>query len=203
VKPFYQISEIVIEKETTENIFNDVFLMLYHFFSDKREFRTVEDVDKIMKKINDFITRKYPEFKFFNDEEREEQIRIYLESFSHFIDQNEGKINNIFKDEQYHPFLSNWIMNLETSLEAFSESFELFISKKNKIIRSSSRAVDGLFNHLFNLIKAIFLVLYRIVEQIYMISEKISYSHEDEIDYLLNDIVYLENIQRQINSSFK
>lgn len=203
IKPFQEISEIVIEKEASEKIFGEIFMILYDFFSDKKEFRTILDVDKIMKKINDWIARKYPEYDFFEDEKKEEYSRIFLDTFSHFINRNQAEINEVFKDEKYQPFLSNWIMNLETSIEAFSESFDLFIAKKNIIIRKSTRAVDGLISHLFDFIKALFLVLYRIVEQIYMISENITFSQEDEIDYLINDIVYLENIQRQINNSLK
>ena len=204
VEPFHQISELVIEKETNKEIIMEAFLILHDYFNDdKKKYRTISDVDRVMKIINDKITRRYPESEFFTEEEKEEQSQLFINSFGNFIENNKDNINRTFEKNQFEVFISHWIMNLDTSLEIFAESFELFLSKKNKILRLSSRAVETLFGRFFDLIKSIFLVLFRIAEQIFMIFNNEPFNIENEIDYLLNDIVYLENIQRQINSSFK
>lgn len=204
VEPFHQISELVIEKETNKEIIMEAFLILHDYFNDdKKKYRTISDVDRVMKIINDKITRRYPESEFFTEEEKEEQSQLFIDSFGNFIENNKDNINRTFEKNQFEVFISHWIMNLDTSLEIFAESFELFLSKKNKIARLSSRAVETLFGRIFDLIKSIFLVLFRIAEQIFMIFNNEPFNIENEIDYLLNDIVYLENIQRQINSSFK
>lgn len=203
VEPFRQISELVIEKETDDTFVMKSFEILYNYFNDKKEYRTLSDVERVMKSINDVVTKKFPEFDFFSGEKKEEQSKIFIDSFKNFIEENEENINRAHEKKRFEPFLSHWIMNLNTSLEIFDESFELFIAKKHKILRSSSRAVEKLFDSVFDLVKAIFLVFFRIAEQIYMISNDVDFVVEEEIDYLLDDIVYLENIQRHINSSLK
>ena len=203
VEPFRQISELVIEKETDDTFVMEAFEILYNYFNDKKEYRTISDVDRVMKSINDVITKKFPDFDFSSEEKKEEQSQMFIDSFKNFVEKNEENINRTYEEKRFEPFLSHWIMNLNTSLEIFDETFELFIAKKHKILRSSSRAVEKLFDRVFDLVKAIFLVFFRIAEQIYMISNDIDLDVEKEIDYLLDDIVYLENIQRQSNSSFK
>ena len=203
VEPFHQISELVIEKEIDDTIVIEAFEILYNYFSDKKKYRAISDVDRVMKGINDVITKKFPDTYFSSTEKKEEQSQIFIESFKNFIEKNEEDINRTYEEKRFEPFLSNWIMNLNTSLEIFDESFELFIAKKHKILRSSSRAVENLFDRFFDLVKAIFLVFFRIAEQIYMISNDVDFDVEKEIDYLLDDIVYLENIQRRINSSLE
>ena len=203
VEPFNRISELVIEKKTAREFLKTFFDTLYTNFSDNKEYRSISDVDRVMKLVNETLVKQYPDREFLKEEQKEEYTQLFIDTFKNFLDEKDEEIDQMFGKGQFEPFLSHWIMNLDTSLEIIDESFNLFIIKKRKILRSSSRAIERLFDHLFDLIKALFLVLFRIAEQIYMISNGIDFDLEKEIDYLLNDIVYLENIQRQCNASLK
>lgn len=202
VKPFSQISELVIESKTKPNLIEIILQGLYDFFQDKKEFRTISDVDRVLKLLDPIIQEEGYKLESFTEEEKEEQSREIIETFGGFIDENQEDIEKTSLNPDFEPFLSHWILNLDTSMKIFSETFEMFEIKKRRMERFSKRGLQKLFDRLMDLMKALFLVLYRITEQIFILIKKLPYTLEDELDYLLNDIVYLENIQRYVIKSF-
>jgi len=202
VKPFSQISELVIESKTKPNLIEIILQELYNFFQDKKEFRTISDVDRVLKLLDPMIQKEGYKLESFTEEEKEEQSREIINGFGDFIDENQEDIEKSSLNPNFEPFLSHWILNLDTSMKIFSETFEMFEIKKRRMERFSKRGLQKLFDRLMDLMKALFLVLYRITEQIFILIKKLPYTLEDELDYLLNDIIYLENIQRYVIKSF-
>lgn len=202
VKPFSQISELVIESKTKPNLIEIILQELYDFFRDKKEFRTISDVDRVLKLLDPIIQEGGYKLESFTEEEKEEQSREIIKGFGDFLDENQEDIEKTYLNPNFEPFLSHWILNLDTSMKIFSETFELFEIKKRRMERFSKRGLQKLFDRLMDLMKALFLVLYRITEQVFILVKKLPYTLEDELDYLLNDIVYLENIQRYVIKSF-
>lgn len=202
VKPFSQISELVIESKTKPNVIEIILQELYDFFRDKKEFRTISDVDRVLKRLDPLIQEEGYKLESLTEEEREEQSREIIEAFGGFLDENQENIEKTSLNPNFEPFLSHWILNLDTSMKIFSETFEMFEIKKRRLQRFSKRGLQKLFDRLMDLMKALFLVLYRITEQVFILVKKLPYNLENELDYLLNDIVYLENIQRYVNKSF-
>ena len=202
VKPFSQISELVIESKTKPNLIEIILQGLYDFFQDKKEFRTISDVDRVLKLLDPIIQKEGYKLESFTEEEKEEQSREIINGFGDFIDENQEIIEKTSLKPDFEPFLSHWILNLDTSMKIFSETFEMFEIKKRRMERFSKRGLQKLFDRLMDLMKALFLVLYRITEQVFILIKKLPYTLEDELDYLLNDIVYLENIQRFVIKSF-
>lgn len=202
VKPFSQISELVIESKTKPDLIETMLQELYAFFRDKKEFRTISDVDRVLKRLEPIIQEEGYKLESFTEEEKEEQSREIIEGFGGFLDENQEDIEKAYLNPNFEPFLSDWILNLDTSMKIFSETFEMFEIKKRRMERFSKRGLQKLFDRLMDLMKALFLVLYRITEQVFMLIKKLPYTLENELDYLLNDIVYLENIQRIVIKSF-
>lgn len=202
IKPFSQISELVIESKTKPNIIEVILRELYAFFQDKKQYRTISDVDRVLKQLEPIIQGEGYKFGSFTEEEKEKQSRDIIQDFDNFLDTNQEEIEKSYLNPDFEPFLSHWILNLDTSMKIFSETFEMFEIKKRRMERFSKRGIQKLFERLMDLMKALFLVLYRITEQIFILTKKLPYTLEDELDYLLNDIVYLENIQRFVIKSF-
>lgn len=202
VKPFSQISELVIESKTKPNLIEIILQELYDFFQDKKEFRTISDVDRVLKRLDPIIQEEGYKLESLTEEEKEVQSREIIKGFGGFLDENQEDIEKISLNPNFEPFLSHWILNLDTSMKIFSETFEMFEIKKRRMERFSKRGLQKLFDRLMDLMKALFLVLYRITEQVFILVKKLPYTLEEELDYLLNDIVYLENIQRYVIKSF-
>ena len=202
VKPFSQISELVIESKTQPNLIEIILQELYAFFQDKKEFRTISDVDRVLKRLEPIIQEEGYKHESLTEEEKEEQSRDLIRDFDSFLDVYQEEIEETYLKPDFEPFLSHWILNLDTSMKIFSETFNMFEIKKRRMERFSKRGFQKLFDRLMDLMKALFLVLYRITEQVFILIKKLPYTLEDELDYLLNDIVYLENIQRFVIKSF-
>ena len=202
IKPFSQISELVIDSKTKPNFIEVILGELYTFFLDKKEYRTISDVDRVLKRLEPIFQEEGYKLKSFTEEEKEEQSRDIIRDFENFLDMYEEEIEESYLNPEFEPFISHWILNLDTSMKIFSETFEMFEIKKRRLERFSKRGFQKLFERLMDLMKALFLVLYRITEQIFILTKKLPYTLEDELDYLLNDIVYLENIQRFVIKSF-
>jgi len=202
IKPFSQISELVIESKTKPNVIEIILQELYTFFEDKKEFRSISDVDRVLRHIEPIIKEAGYKLEAFTEEEKEEQSRELIQSLDSFIDVHQKEIEESHLNSDFEPFMSHWILNLYTSMKIFSETFGMFETKKRRMERLSKISFQNLFDRLMDLMKAVFLVLYRITEQIFILTKKLPYTLEDELDYLLNDIVYLENIQRFVIKSF-
>lgn len=202
IKPFSQISELVIDSKTKPNFIEVILGELYTFFQDKKEYRTISDVDRVLKRLEPIFQEEGYKLEAFTEEEKEEQSRDIIRDFENFLDVYQEEIEETYLNSEFEPFISHWILNLDTSMKIFSETFEMFEIKKRRLERFSKRGFQKLFERLMDLMKALFLVLYRITEQIFILFKKLPYTLEDELDYLLNDIVYLENIQRFVIKSF-
>ncbi|KKK41719.1 hypothetical protein LCGC14_1391440 [marine sediment metagenome] len=202
IKPFSQISNLVIERKTKPNIVEVILQELYNFFLDKKEYRTISDVDQVLKILEPIFQEVGYNLESLTDEEKEERSRDIIQEFENFIDMHQEEIEKSCLNPDFEPFLSDWILNLDTSMKIFSETFELFEIKKRRMERFSKRGIKKLFERLMDLMKALFLVLYRITEQIFILLKKLPYTLDDELDYLLNDVIYLENIQRFVIKSF-
>ncbi len=203
IKPFSQISKLVIESKTKpKNIIEVILRELYTFFQDKKKYRTISDVDRVLKRLELIIQEEGYKLESLTEEEKEEQSRDIIQDFENFLDEHQEEIEKSFLNPDFEPFLSHWILNLDTSMKIFSETFKMFEIKKRRMERFSKRGIQSLFERLMDLMKALFLVLYRITEQIFILTRNLPCTLEDELDYLLNDIIYLENIQRYVIKSF-
>jgi len=200
IDPFRKFSDIIIEKRTSEEIFELVLNELLSYFKDIKEHRSIYDVDEVIKKINKDLYGK--DLEVIDKDSIEEETERILDSLENLIEKNSEKIEKTIQNPLMEKMMNYWISNLAIIVEILSESLRAFKIKERWLKRMSDRIKHHLLNKLLDLFKAIFLVLFRIVEQIYMIYNGQEFDPDDEINFLIEDVVYLENIHRKVLDAF-
>jgi len=191
------MTNIKIKREISENIFEPILASLFQYFQEIKEHRTIRDVDNAFNEIKDKIDLN--DLKSLNDDDIEEQIEEVKTYADDLYIKNRENIELTFKNPKAKNFITYWISNLDLTLNILHDSIKILKKQKKRQIfiqRQSKRAREYFLFKLENIVKAVFLVVFRIVEQIYMIIENKNFDVEQEIDYLIEDVVYLKNIQR-------
>jgi len=192
--PFHKSIDLIVEKRTPDNLFQEILGALLNFFSEIKQHRTILDVEEAFKKIEEILNLK--NLEDLDDESMAEESDILKGDLKDFIANNIEKINLSIDDGQTGFMVNYWISNLEIAFETFGSALKEFRRKYRFLSKKSSRAKDLLKDKLNRIYKALFLVFFRIMEQIYMISENMKFIPDKEISYLIEDVVYLENIVR-------
>ncbi|MBY9007371.1 MAG: hypothetical protein KGD63_11505 [Candidatus Lokiarchaeota archaeon] len=198
--PFHKITDLVLERYTTDNIFQEMLNFLFLYFKTIKRHRTINDVDKVFEYLDEFLESYHLED--IGRKEIEAESEKLKEDIDCFIKNNFERIEQTLNDAKSSILANIWISNIRTTFTVFAESLKAFKRKIRRLSRRSKRARDTIEDRLSDLHKAIFLVLFRIVEQIYMIANNDPFIPENEIEFLIEDIVYLENIARTISDTF-
>jgi len=198
VEPFKQMIILQMGRDVSNN-FNELILNpLMEYFGKRKEYRTINDVDKAIEyliKINN-----YKNIKTLDEEELKEELDEIKDSINNYLEKNRENIDRSFSDSKAKIMISYWITNFDSTMNILFDSLDLVTKQKRKIIalkRQSKYTKEYIGLKLMNIIKAVFLVLFRIVEQIHLIINNIDFDAREEIDYLIEDLVYLKNIQRK------
>lgn len=200
IAPFRKSIDLIVEKRTSDNIFQDILDLLLSYFSEIKEHRTIMDVDNAFKKIDDYLNlNNLEDIEEKVIAEESEELRGELKDF---IANNIENISLSMNNAKTGFMLNYWISNLEIAFEVFENSLKEFRRKNRFLLVKSSRVKDFLKKKLDVIHKALFLVFFRVMEQIYMVSEDKKFIPNDEINYLIEDVVYLENIARATHENF-
>lgn len=200
IAPFRKSIDIVVEKRTSDNIFQKILEILFDYFSKIKEHRTIIDVDNAFEKIEEYLDLN--NLDEIDEKAIREESRNLKRELKDFLANNIEKINLTMNNAKTGFMINYWISNLEITFEVLEKSLKEFRRKYRFLSGRSSREKEFLKKKLEGIHKAIFLVFFRIIEQIYIISEDKKFIPENEINYLIEDVVYLENIARATHENF-
>lgn len=200
IAPFRKSVDLIVEKRTSDNLFQNILDLLFGYFSEIKEHRTIIDVDNAFEKIDDYLN--LDDLEEIDEKTIEEESGKLKRELKAFIKNNIEKISLSMNNAKTGFILNYWISNLEIAFEVLEDSLKEFKRKHRFLSGKSSREKDFLKRKLDGIHKALFLVFFRIMEQIYMISEDKKFIPDNEINYLIEDVVYLENIARATHESF-
>lgn len=199
IEPLHSISDIIIKKRIPDGIFQDILDSLFEYFSQFKEQRTVNDVDNAI----EFVEKKLSlnDLDSIKKELIGEESEKVMDSLENFFKKNIEKIERVGKNQIAKKMLTYWISNIDITLNNFAKAIRMYNAKMRRISRISNRVREVLYKKFEELLKALFLVFFRILEQINMIDKNEVFDVETEINLLISDVVYFENIQRAINES--
>lgn len=191
IEPVKSISKVLILKNTPGYFFQNIFDVIFNYLKDYKENRTIEDV----KEAFDVATKKLSldNFEDMNPKKIETEINNLRNSASHFIQDNAQKIEETFYETKAKAFLLRWIFAYDEAMQIFLQ----FGEKANMRRYLIRRPKDVMFFY-YRLFEGLFLVLYRIIEQIYMLANNLPIDEKKEKEYLIGDIVYYDNLQRSL-----
>ncbi len=195
-KPLLNIGRVISERDTREINIQDIFMEIYSFFSERKDYRTIKDVEKLMRYLDKRFNLPYDD-ELSNDELIEGRLEELGDEFKGIMEEYKDTIEGSLENPKQDEFMMDWIYNITTCVDAFIEALETFDTSINRIQVKARRIRENLLDQFINLVKGFFLVFYRVVEQYYMIINDIEMDVEKEKEYLLNDIVYMQNIHRQ------
>ncbi len=199
IDQFRKSIDLIVEKRTY-NIFQEILDTLFDYFSEIKEHRTIIDVENAFRKVDDILDLN--NLEGMDEKSIEEESDNLKGDLKDFIANNSDKIILSINDAKIG-FMSNyWISNLEIAIEVLDEFIKEFNRKKRFLAGKSFRVRDFLEKKLDRIYKGFFLVFFRIIEQIYMISDDKKFIPGNEIDFLIEDVVYLENIARATHENF-
>lgn len=115
-----------------------------------------------------------------------------------YIKKYSDKIEELYINDTTEPLIMHWILSLDEAMNLLFEFIEE-VEKRKIIMRRKYGDYISKFNDtLMIIMKAVFLVLYRIVEQNYFIINEKELDIDEAINLLIEDIVYLDNIEKSI-----
>ena len=189
---------IQIGRDISNNFEEFILNPLLEFFKNKKEYRTIKDVEEAI----EFLAERndLEQIKQYEEEELREEINNIKDSIDDYLEKNRENIALSFKNPKTKIMMTYWITNFDLAMTILFEALNLVTKQKRKVIvlqRQSKYTKQYIGIRLFNILKAVFLVLFRIVEQIFLIINNEDFNPDQEIDYLVGDVVYLKNIQRK------
>lgn len=200
IDQFRKSIDLIVEKRTDNNIFQEILDTLFDYFSEIKEHRTIIDVENAFKKVDDIFDLN--NLEGMDEKLIEEESDNLKEDLKEFIANNSEKLILSINDAKIGFMINYWISNLEIATEVLDDFFKEFKRKKRFSAAKSFRVRDFLKRKLDRIYKGFFLVFFRIIEQIYMIADDRNFIPENEIDFLIEDVVYLENIARATHENF-
>lgn len=195
-RPLFRMGEVLSERDTRNYDFQEVFLEIYSFFAERKPYRTIRDVDNLITHLDKKFDFPYDE-DLSDEKGKEERLEDLRDEFETLLEDYQEVIEGSVDDPKLDEFMIDWLYNVTMCIEAFKEALNLFETKVRRIRRVTHRIQENLLNHFLDVTKVFFLVFYRIVEQYYMITNNIEMNIEAEKKYLLNDLVYMQNIHRK------
>ncbi|MHA1337816.1 MAG: hypothetical protein ACTSPW_19085, partial [Promethearchaeota archaeon] len=157
---------------------------------------------EVIEKVREYLIERGVED--ITEEEFKKEFDSLKEFLKDFHKKNIDKADKLLINEHFAYFINAWYFCMNRIFTILSETTRALKNKKKRLLkekRAFRKTERILEKYLEDLFKAIFLVLFRIVEQIFMISQEESIVFEKEIDYLFEDLVYLENISRKVNDA--
>lgn len=193
--PFRKMISLGTNRKIPRNLFNSIFFDLFEYFAENKTERSVEDVKFIFKSL----TKKYRrEIKILTDSDKEELREEMEKQGENFIEKHKEQINTLEDNSYIREMTPYWIYNFGLALSILSETLdkERRVSfHEGRRSLTSTRERGTLFERI---IYASFLVLYRILEQNYLLMTNQEFDKDKEIDLLIKDVVQLKNITRMI-----
>ncbi len=191
IGPLQGISRIMLWKNVSNDYFNEIFKVFFESLKDHKKNRTLRDVEEAFKKVEKELS--LDRFDRMNDKEYRGEMRIIRESAIHFIEENARKIEVTFHETKARNFLLRWIFTYDEAINIFLQFF-----RKLGTIRYLIRRPKDLVDSFYYLFEGLFLVLYRIFEQIYILSNDLPFNENEENEFLIGDVVYYGNLQRSL-----
>ena len=195
--PFRKSFDLVLQKKTTDNLFQKILQILLNYFKNIKQHRTIQDVNDAIEKVKELLEAM--NIKDLTEEEFQEEMKSFKQYLENFLENNLIKIENALINAKFGYLVRAWIYALNELFITFNNVFRMYKRKIRRLHRSSGRIHKTLDQKMENFFKAAFLVLFRIIEQIFLITKGDHFVPEDEIDLLLEDVVYLDNVYRSLS----
>ena len=193
IEPLRQMTYISLEKEFSKRLFKDVLDDLFQYFSEIKEERTIYDVESAFA----YIEKKYRgHWEDLTIEEADKIVKTIEKSTKNFIKKNKEKINLISDNKKTKKIAPYWIYNFDIAIKILLETIKMDRRRSFQLRRKSKYAMKTFSKNFEIIMQAVFLVLFRITEQIFMIINEQEFDLDKEIDLLIRDTVYLKNIKR-------
>jgi len=198
IEPFKNLVNIEVGRRVNDKDFINITKIILEYFEKHKDFRTLKDIDYAIEYLKEKVNLvKYEELKEDKIDEIIEEIKT---SIDNYFEKNRNKITLAFKNPKAKRIIPYWISNFDLTIKILFDSLDISKNQKKKIIalkRQSKQTKDYIAKKLEDIFKAIFLVLLRIVEQIFLIIDNKEFDLNREINLLIRDIVYLKNVQRK------
>jgi len=195
IGPLHAISDILIDSEIDDENFDSVIIkFLIDYFKDIKENRTIDNVSEVLESL--YKIYKFPSIRDYKEYQKDMNIRDFGKKWENFLEENIEEIEELSQDPKTGPFMMSWILNLDEAIRILLEFLDKCGSKQKYNKRKHTQ--KDFEDNLSIFLKAVFLVFFRIVEQMYQIINEIPYDIEKEKQFLIEDIVYLDNIQKSI-----
>lgn len=198
IEPFKCMTNIKVGRHISDSDFGDLIILLSEYFKKIKEHRTIDDVERAI----EYLKEKLDLYKYdvLKDEEIEDLINDMKEDVENYFEKNRKNIKYIFRNPIAKKIIPYWISNFDLTIKILVDSLKVLEQKRRRIIllkRQSRQTKEYMENKFENILKAVFLVLFRIIEQIFLIIDNKVFNINQEIDLLIRDVVYLKNIQRK------
>ncbi|MFX1392648.1 MAG: hypothetical protein ACFFAH_03655 [Promethearchaeota archaeon] len=192
------MTNIKVGRHISDSDFGDLIILLSEYFKKIKEHRTIDDVERAI----EYLKEKLDLYKYdvLKDEEIEDLINDMKEDVENYFEKNRKNIKYIFRNPIAKKIIPYWISNFDLTIKILVDSLKVLEQKRRRIIllkRQSRQTKEYMENKFENILKAVFLVLFRIIEQIFLIIDNKVFNINQEIDLLIRDVVYLKNIQRK------
>ena len=191
IEPVQRISKILIARDTPEPFFEIIFKKMFEYFQEHKYVRTLEDVDEVLNLINEILPSE--ELEKLTEKKLALEMDYFRNAAKNFIENNATKIEKVFFKTKARKFLLRWILSYDEALNIFIE----FLNR-TKARRYLIRRPKEMGWYLYRMYQGLFLVLFRITEQIYILSNEFPYDENKEKEALIGDVVYFENLQRNL-----
>ncbi|MGQ4874600.1 MAG: hypothetical protein ACP6IY_11080 [Promethearchaeia archaeon] len=192
IKPLHELTDIVNEKKIPSNYFEEILEKLYSYFKNNKEHRTIYNVDEAFEELEPDIRKM--EYEII--QEKEKACERVIEDLKNFTEKYNKEIKDLLNNAKTGFLVNYWIFAIQDSIKIISDFLNKFNRKSRKIDRKSKIIKIYLLDQLTDIFKGFFLVLFRIFEQIHMIVKGEDFIPDKEIDYLIEDLVYLKNLYR-------
>jgi len=136
--PFHKIIDLVLERYTIDNIFQDMLNILFKYFKTIKRHRTINDVDEAFEYINDFLETYHLEV--IERKEIETESEKLKENMECFIKNNFERIEQTLNDAKSSLLANIWVSNIRTTFIVLAESLKAFKRKIRRLSRRSKRA---------------------------------------------------------------
>lgn len=191
ISPLKRVTSLVVEKEA-ESIFIELISYIFEYFKDIKRHRSIKDVEDVFETLENSPILEFLEE--IEEKDFEEENSKLNQELDNLLEIHKDNLIEAVQDERLEEISYYWIFAIESVTKQLKLATKEFKRQLRFIEHKANRAIRRTMNKLEDILKGVFLVLFRITEQIYMISNDDPIEIEKEISYLLEDVVYLENL---------
>lgn len=192
--PLEDIITFGLKKELSPEFFEVIFQELIDYFKNVKRYRTIDHAKEILMDIKE----KYDHnLESLLEKDPQDFLQEIEKSSTNFIEKNKEHINNLARNEKTKEIFSYWIFNYDIIIKSLKNAIKKEIKRQIMYRRNSRFRMSRINTNLESVCYAIFLPLFRIMEQIQMIINGEEMDIDEEIECLIEDVVYMKNVIRK------